>query len=392
MKTIKGSNAAAKSNKGYIFNFMTLVPTLYPRTTPKIECSKGKCTVGTIIQCELQGANRQRYIQKHNEFLKRSKGNQLKPTQISKLQNYCNMVAYYKYRKKCIPDFESGAVENYSKLDILMKKLMEHPNEKTLIMCDRKHGYKCLLEAFQYRFKEKNVSVAGFYEKNEVDVLTWDKTGKFQRRKKGEYDTVKSGFNSFNPTNTVKYGDTSHPPKIRILIADSSKFSEGVSFFGVRRMILLNPPQSANEYYQQIGRPLRACKSHSHLPEDQRNVHIEMYCSVFLKQTRKPNNSTIKSSISKDSSDDSSSSDSSLKSVLSTSPHDFKGGARKKKQQTQPKFTADQLALQRLHQSTQEAYAFEKTHFDDIAIDKDFYANIDTQYDYEFAKYILEKK
>jgi hypothetical protein len=55
-----------------------------------------------------------------------------------------------------------------------------------------------------------------------------------------------------------------------------------VSFFGVRRLVLFNPPTSYKDYLQRIGRAFRACKSHiSNLQPEDRTVAVDIYVAVI---------------------------------------------------------------------------------------------------------------
>jgi len=109
--------------------------------------------------------------------------------------------------------------------------------------------------------------------------------GKGKKEEKGKggskpvsrYEKYINDFNSYNPVES-QYGESKGKHRIRVLVVDAQEFTAGVSFFGVQRLILVNPPPSFMAYKQQIGRPLRACRSHmANLPPKMRRLHIDVY-------------------------------------------------------------------------------------------------------------------
>ena len=62
----------------------------------------------------------------------------------------------------------------------------------------------------------------------------------------------------------------------RIMVADAKECSEGVSFFGVRRFLIVDIPHNASEYIQRVGRAIRFM-GHAGLPKEQRKVRIRLY-------------------------------------------------------------------------------------------------------------------
>tara|TARA_Y100001980_G_C14556510_1_gene348337 strand:- start:8464 stop:11478 length:3015 start_codon:yes stop_codon:yes gene_type:complete len=70
--------------------------------------------------------------------------------------------------------------------------------------------------------------------------------------------------------------------KIKVACANVRNFGTGVSFFGIRTIIIVNPPTSYSEYEQFIGRAFRTCNSH-HLygspkfTKSERKVKVIMY-------------------------------------------------------------------------------------------------------------------
>jgi hypothetical protein len=67
--------------------------------------------------------------------------------------------------------------------------------------------------------------------------------------------------------------------KIQVMIVDSEAYEAGVSFFGVRRLVLVDVPMSWASYMQRLGRVLRFC-GHNGLPPSDRTVKLEMYVTT----------------------------------------------------------------------------------------------------------------
>ena len=64
--------------------------------------------------------------------------------------------------------------------------------------------------------------------------------------------------------------------KLRCMVADAKECSEGISFLGVRRLLLVDVPTAAIELLQRVGRAVRFM-GHDSLPAEQRNVHVVLY-------------------------------------------------------------------------------------------------------------------
>jgi len=77
---------------------------------------------------------------------------------------------------------------------------------------------------------------------------------------------------------TFNQGDNVNGERLKIIIG-SSVLKEGVSFFKVRQLHIMEPWHNKSRMDQIIGRGLRFC-SHKDLPEDQRNIELYLYCSV----------------------------------------------------------------------------------------------------------------
>ena len=59
------------------------------------------------------------------------------------------------------------------------------------------------------------------------------------------------------------------------MVADAKQCSEGVSFFHVRRLILVDVPLSCSEYQQRVGRAVRF-NGHKDLDEEDKTVEVTL--------------------------------------------------------------------------------------------------------------------
>lgn len=73
--------------------------------------------------------------------------------------------------------------------------------------------------------------------------------------------------------------------KYRVLVADSSQCSEGVSFLTVRRVFLTDVPSLHSQFVQQCGRAIRMY-GHRGLPEEEQTVLTKLYVATLPKWMR----------------------------------------------------------------------------------------------------------
>ena len=59
----------------------------------------------------------------------------------------------------------------------------------------------------------------------------------------------------------------------RVMVADAKECGEGISFLGVRRLLLADVPVNAEEWMQRVGRAVRFM-GHGTLPPDERHVQV----------------------------------------------------------------------------------------------------------------------
>ena len=79
---------------------------------------------------------------------------------------------------------------------------------------------------------------------------------------------------TFNRGGTLADGS----PAPHVMVADAKECGEGVSFLGVRQLLLADVPMSSEDFLQRIGRAVRFM-GHSMLPPDERRVSVRVYAS-----------------------------------------------------------------------------------------------------------------
>ena len=147
-----------------------------------------------------------------------------------------------------------------TKLEAVVSDILE-ANEvgevKTLVLVHTKHGYQLLPKLL----KEKKVK-----------VLCYD--GKEQ---------TKDNLGKFNSEQNNLRGE-----KFQVMVADAKQVSQGVSFFAVRKLILVDVPPSWDEYVQRVGRAVRfnghpsVLKSGDKgLDDDEKTVEVIMYQALL---------------------------------------------------------------------------------------------------------------
>lgn len=248
LKIIKGGNT--ESNEGYISYFNNLPKTIYPEVKPQ-------GAIGNVVHVKLEGNNQKYYDKVQTKIKGDMDYDQLQPKDVMKLMNAANMSTYYtqSWRPKFQGLLQSDPEGEASKLYKIVKDVIEF-GKKSLILIHRAHGFRALEHMFKIVAAEKNLDTGC---RNKCWTALYDKDANGA--------ALVQAFNS--PDNLE--GD-----KIMSLVVDAQNYSEGVSFFGVRALYLVNPPRTMGSYEQRIGRILRAC-SYEGLPVDERNTKINIY-------------------------------------------------------------------------------------------------------------------
>lgn len=259
LRIIKGPGGSQKSSEGFISFFDSMPRTIYPETRP---CTEGY--LANVIKVELQPqskkkpGNAEKYATKHKQFAR--SGGTLTAKQLASLQGYCNSAAYYTQarRMSTAGKLSDKTAQIYAtKLHRIALDIAAR-DEKALILIHRAAGYKIMVEIMN------NVvgNACGGTAKNQCWVGLYEKTAEAEDKLK-----------TFNSQQNLR-GNV-----MKAMIVDAKEFSEGVSFKGVRRLILVNPAPTYALHKQRIGRALRAC-AYTKLPLPQRNVTIDMYVAT----------------------------------------------------------------------------------------------------------------
>jgi superfamily II DNA or RNA helicase len=251
LEIIKGKRMKYASDEGFVSFFNDLPPSIYPTIIPenglglklifKVEGSKPEKIKGQKMPVYNLEAYRNS-IKKLKFPVGQETFSSEDLEKYRKLMNYINLSSSYSHitQSKWIDKYEIQPELYGSKINQVVDHILDD-GEKSLVLIDRAFGFKAFLAAFNLKGKGK---ACGLYEKSELTCL-----------------------NRFNDPSNL---DGS---KLQVIIADASIFSEGVSFFGVRKLYLMNPPLTYGLYLQQVGRALRACVYHK-LPKRDRNVKI----------------------------------------------------------------------------------------------------------------------
>ena len=150
---------------------------------------------------------------------------------------------------------------------------------KTLVLVHDRHGFKLLAMLLAEYFGRE---VCAYWGGNETDSNKWKGKGivknligcKHDPKALATAEGCKCNLCSFNSKSNLK------GTKLRIMVADAKFCSEGVSFFGVRELHLVDIPPSVSLYLQRVGRAVRF-NGHAGLPLDECNVHVHLYCATL---------------------------------------------------------------------------------------------------------------
>lgn len=126
------------------------------------------------------------------------------------------------------------------------------------------------------------LELAGYqkYRSSETPVLLSDhKNKKYQ----GDYLIISGNtqLSKYHESYLAKRHDMIKEP-VKVILA-TRKASEGISFFGIREIHILNPWHNLNRLSQAIGRGLRSY-SHISLPAEERNVTVYIYAATYKNQ------------------------------------------------------------------------------------------------------------
>jgi len=162
-----------------------------------------------------------------------------------------------------------------SKLSAVCDDVSTHAG-KTLVLVHSTHGFKLLLRLLEARFPNE---VLGYVGCNPSAIQKWDDEIKLLiGDKHNEADKAKGCCGC----HICRFNDPKnlHGEESRIMVADAKFCSEGVSFFGVRQVALVDMPENAAQFLQRVGRAVRF-NGHAGLPPEKSNVRLCLYCATL---------------------------------------------------------------------------------------------------------------
>lgn len=170
-------------------------------------------------------------------------------------------------------------LEGFStKLYEVCRKIGEGGELKTLVLVHDRHGFKLLAKMLDEYFPGVTCAYAGIDDKQ---VQSWkDETlkklvgNKHDPKLVATRDGCRCNLCRFNSNSNLRGED------LRIMIADAKFCSEGVSFFCVRQLHLVDIPPSVTSYLQRVGRAIRF-NGHAGLPPEECKVSVHLYCATL---------------------------------------------------------------------------------------------------------------
>lgn len=245
---IKGSGKV-QSDEGFISSFPMRPPPLFPTSFPR----------GVPDAVLVPNLRRQlvRRVELSGETLQKYDEKRAKDMPDRRLRAYCSLCVHFGSLHSGKNGSRTRVLENFEecapKLNAILRDVTSH-RTKALVLVDRRSGMDVLVE----RLKE-----VGAKSTPEFRVATMENI---------------SAFNSAQNLRGEKY---------MVLVADAATCSEGVSFFGVRRVFLSEVPTTPSALVQSVGRAIRMY-GHRGLPIEEQTVTTALYTATFPKWLRSP--------------------------------------------------------------------------------------------------------
>lgn len=190
---------------------------------------------------------------------------------LSRMQNYCNIARAPVQQEQKAREFLKG--QDLEELSPKFEKIADHvlrAKGKSLIIVHRAHGLVLLSEIMRRKAKELGNPCPGrCFAKLMNSSEAVDEDGV-----PVESDENKRILEEFNDFKSNSYGE-----KIKALIIDSKTYSEGVSFFGVTELHIVNPSAKYSTHLQQLGRVFRSCKFVD--PKKKGEIRVFVYVSTY---------------------------------------------------------------------------------------------------------------
>jgi len=244
---IKGVGAGPE-DEGFISSFPMRPTPLFP-----------SCLPAGVPDAVLTAKLRRSFVEKvplDLEALQRYDDKLAKGSSDRRLRAYCCMSVFFGSFHSGKHGTKARVLANFAscapKLERIAREVASSPL-KSLVMVDRHSGMSAILE-----YLRELGAAQGF------GVATMDE------------------IVAFNSASSNLRGE-----KYRVLVADASTCSEGVSFFGVRRVFLADVPSTPSGLVQAVGRSIRMY-SHRGLPVEEQTVTTRLYVATFPRWMRSP--------------------------------------------------------------------------------------------------------
>ncbi|CAK0870720.1 unnamed protein product, partial [Prorocentrum cordatum] len=258
LDVIKGK-LAPPGDEGFLSSFPFRPKELFPVSLPH-----------GIPDATLTPKLRRRLVQRvalNGEALKRYDIKRRKGMPEQTLHRYCNLSVHFGSlhsgrsgtKARVLADMAACA----PKLDAIARDVARRP-EKALVLINRSSGLEALLEHLRALASAAGTPAEeGQAARPAFGVATMDQLA------------------AFNSRGNLR-GQT-----FRVLVADALTCSEGVSFFGVRRLHLADVPKTPSALIQSVGRTIRM-HGHRGLPVEERTVTTVLHVAGMPRWMRSP--------------------------------------------------------------------------------------------------------
>jgi len=246
LDVVKGINANEKSDEGFFSYYGATPNNVFPSKKP-VDFEK---QLPRILYVELQGLSRTKYIEKM-----KSNKSEIEETRMSKLKPYCTLSMFWTFaqKKDWLKKFIQNPTSYATKLAAVAQYVSTTDYSKTLVLIDRNSGYLPLFTILADQVDMKVVSV-------------------------NDNSCEDSCFFGFAPKTNQSSKTFNKTKGNSIAIAARESFGTGVSFIGVRTLIIVDVPEDTTTYLQNVGRVMRSC-GYGDLPSEDRNVELVMFAA-----------------------------------------------------------------------------------------------------------------